>query len=82
MEIGDITPQEDLSNIRSSKKLAKAMRKEARKHASEFQDNLVSRLNEINISLRPRPKWIPLKVWRWFGNKFVDMTSVENFLKK
>lgn len=62
--------------IQNSKK-ARDYRREARSVFAEYQKNLMERLEEMRIIIRPMPKWMNKKVWRFFVNIFLDMEKAE-----
>jgi hypothetical protein len=51
-------------NQKNAKKLRKLIRKEA-----QFWENWV--LGRWLGFLRPKPRWIPLRLWRWFLFRYV-----------
>lgn len=59
--------------VKSGKKLAKKVAqlygKEMRNFAREKTDALYKSFEE---HIKPRPKWMPERLWRWIGSKFVE----------
>lgn len=60
-----------------AKKLAQAARREARNQVHGVAEQLKSKLGVFNDILKPRPKWIPRRVWRFFCNIFLDIEKLE-----
>jgi hypothetical protein len=69
------------SNIPHSSKQAKKASQQYRKEAGRvFQDyrgELKTKLNNINKTLKDRPKWFPNFLWRWLSSPFIDISKVE-----
>lgn len=57
------------SGKKLSKKVAKLYGKEMAKYAKEKTDELYKSFEE---HIKPRPKWMPERVWRWIGSKFIE----------
>lgn len=67
----------------SAKEAAKAgqkFRREARNIFADYQRDLFKKLDEVRLIIRPRPTWMPRKVWLWFANIFVDLNSADKAL--
>lgn len=59
----------------SAKEAAKAgqkFRREARSVFAEYQRNLMQHLEEIRLTLKPKPRWVPQKMWWWMLGIFVN----------
>lgn len=60
-------------NIKSgkklSKKVAKLYGKEMRQFAKEKTDEIYKSFEE---HIKPRPKWMPERLWHWIGSKFIE----------
>lgn len=75
--------------IHSSKKAAKAARKlvrqrvnaEANEKVQVFAKQLNEQLGKFNEILKPRPKWVHRRLWRWFGSFFVDIDKLEQLFR-
>ncbi len=61
----------------SKKKMAQAARREARQTYSEVAEVLREKLDNLEKVLKPRPKWMPRKIWRLFSKIFVDIDKLE-----
>ena len=57
------------SGKKIQKKVAKLYQKEMSKFAQEKTEELYKSFEE---HIKPRPKWMPEKVWRWIGSKFIE----------
>jgi hypothetical protein len=57
------------SGKKLAKKVAKLYMKEMRKVTEERADQLYKDFNE---HIKPKPKWMPAKLWRWIGGKFIE----------
>lgn len=57
------------SGKRLAKKVSKLYGKEMKKAAKEKTDELYKSFEE---HIKPRPKWMPVWLWRWIGGKFVE----------
>ena len=60
----------------SKKKVAQAARREARQTYSEVAEVLREKLSELNKILKPRPKWVPRKIWCFLLKIFVDVEKL------
>lgn len=63
---------------KEAKKAGQKFRREARNIFAEYQKSLADKLDEIRLIIRPRPFWMPRKVWLWFADFFVDFNSAAN----
>lgn len=64
----------------SKHKDAQAQRRNARKIMAGYGKQWGDKLKVFNEALKPRPKYIPLKLWRWLSSLFVDMQKIEDAL--
>ncbi len=62
-------------SAKEAKKASQKFRREANTIFSEYRNNLMKKLDEMRIIIKPRPRWMPRKVWMWFSNIFVDLNS-------
>ena len=64
---------DDLSRVKSGKKIRRKVNqiygKQLRKHANsarkELDAEIERRLEVFNSMVKPKPKWLPTRVWRW-----------------
>lgn len=65
-------------NTKSGKKISKKVNKlykhEMEKFAQEATDQLYKDFQE---HIKPRPKWMPEKLWRWIGGMFIEGLTEE-----
>ena len=61
----------------SKKKIAQAARRKARQTYSEVAEVLKEKLNNLDNVLKPRPKWVPRKIWRFLSKIFIDLDKLE-----
>lgn len=64
----------------SKHKEAQAARRLAREKMRGYGKQWGEKLSVFNEALRPRPKYMPRKVWRWLTNIFVNVDSIEQSL--
>lgn len=57
------------SGKKLSKKVAKLYGKEMRNFAREKTDEIYKSFEE---HIKPRPNWMPEKLWHWIGSKFIE----------
>lgn len=57
------------SGKKLSKKVAKLYSKEMRKVTEEKANELYKSFEE---HIKPRPTWMPERLWRWVGSKFIE----------
>lgn len=65
---------------KEAKKAGQKFRREARNIFSEYQKALFKKLEDVRILIRPKPRFIPRKVWLWFADIFVDLNSADKAL--
>ena len=58
-------------SVTSNKKVAKMARKLMRNKISE-------KFRDIADIIKPRPKYVPVKVWMWLINLVIDLNIWEN----
>ncbi len=63
-----------------AKKLAQAARREARNQVHGMAEQLKGKLGIFNDVLKPRPKYIPRKLWRWGCEIFIDVDRLQKEL--
>ncbi len=63
------------------KKEAQAARRIARLKMKGYGEEWGEKLKVFNEALKPRPKWIPKKLWRKLSRIFVDVEKIENMMK-
>ena len=74
-----MTQQEHLSK-KEAVVLGQKYRREARRIFAEYQQALFKKLENVRILIRPRPRYMPRKVWLWIANIFVDLNSSDKAL--
>lgn len=67
-----------MNNVSVNPKKARDYRREARQVFGEYQKNLMARLEEMRIIIRPRPKFVPRFAWKFFMNIFLDMEKAQS----
>ena len=61
----------------SKKKIAQAARREARETYSEVAMEIKNKLSVLNQVLKPKPRWMPKKAWRFISGFFVDIDKLK-----
>lgn len=62
------------------KKEAQEYRKEARRQLGGYRDELVKRLDVFNEALKPRPRYIPRRVWNWLLGRIINVEKMQKLI--
>lgn len=55
------------------RKQKQAGRREARRQAEELRNKIAEDLKTFESYLKPKPKWVPTKVWAWGMRIFIEI---------